>query len=238
MKFSNGTPPVDIYGSADAGSNLVWTQCLPFDACFKQIHPMFDFKKSSTYREISCQSEEYRILLDEATVLLKIFAITRLDMLLVCPKVFGPKKKLPLILPQGKRNPLTLLLDVHTTQAASITKAMQREPLGKISFGNGCEVVGDGVVSTPYVGGDQYYLTLEGISVGDTYVPFNSSGKVSKGNICMDSGSPPLTLPPDFYDRLVVEVKKQISIDPIKNDTLLGTRLCYRTEINQYITKS
>ena len=130
MKFSNGTPPVDIYGSADTGSNLVWTQCLPCDACFKQIHPMFDFKKSSTYREISCQSEECRILLDEATVLLKIFAITRLDMLLVCPKVFGPKKKLPLVLPQGKRFPLTLLLDVHTTQAASITKAMRRESLG------------------------------------------------------------------------------------------------------------
>ena len=47
----------------------------------------------------------------------------------------------------------------------------------------------------------------------------------------MDSGSPPLTLPPDFYDRLVVEVKKQISIDPIKDDSLLGTRLCFRTEI-------
>ena len=47
----------------------------------------------------------------------------------------------------------------------------------------------------------------------------------------IDSGSPTLSLPPDFYDRLEVEVKKQISIDPINNDTLLGTRLCYRTEI-------
>uniref|UniRef100_A0A7N2MJ71 Peptidase A1 domain-containing protein n=1 Tax=Quercus lobata TaxID=97700 RepID=A0A7N2MJ71_QUELO len=79
--------------------------------------------------------------------------------------------------------------------------------------------------------GDQYYVTLEGISVGDTYVPFNSSGKVSKGNVCIDSRSPPLTLPPDFYNRLEVEVKKQISIDPIKNETLTGTRLCFRTEI-------
>ncbi|KAK7844469.1 hypothetical protein CFP56_010860 [Quercus suber] len=57
----------------------------------------------------------------------------------------------------------------------------------------------------------------------ETHVPFNSSGKVSKGNICIDSGSPPLTLPPDFYSRLEVEVKKQISIDPIKNETLTGT---------------
>ena len=103
---------------------------------------------------------------------------------------------------------------------------------GNISFGNGSEVMGDVVVSTPFVAmGNQYYVTLEGISVGDTYVPFNSSGKVSKGNVCIDSGSPALTLPPDFYNRLEVEVKKQISIDPIKNETLTGTRLCCRTEI-------
>ncbi|XP_030936324.1 aspartic proteinase CDR1-like [Quercus lobata] len=192
MKFSNGTPPVDIYGSADTGSNLVWTQCLPCDACFKQIHPMFDSKKSSTYREISCQSEECRILLDEATVLLKIFAITRLDMLLVCPKVFGRKKKLPLILPQGGfhyeghatgtigfgAGPLSFVSQIGSKRFSYCLVPYGTDPsiTGKISFSNGCEVVGDGVISTPYVGGDQYYLTLEGISVGDTYVPFNSSG--------------------------------------------------------------
>ncbi|KAK9994030.1 hypothetical protein SO802_023733 [Lithocarpus litseifolius] len=102
----------------------------------------------------------------------------------------------------------------------------------KISFGNGSEVVGDGVVSTPmFVAGETYNVTLEGISVGDTYVPFNSSGKVSKGNILIDSGSTLFALPPDFYNRLEVEVKKRISIEPMKNDTLLGNRLCYRTEI-------
>ena len=33
------------------------------------------------------------------------------------------------------------------------------------------QVISEDRGSTPYVGGDQYYLTLEGISVGDTYVP-------------------------------------------------------------------
>ena len=88
------------------------------------------------------------------------------------------------------------------------------------------------MVSTPFVAvGNQYYVTLEGISVGDTYVPFNSLGKVSKGNILIDSGSTLFALPPDFYNRLEVEVKKRISIEPMKNETLLGNRLCYRTEI-------
>ena len=96
--------------------------------------------------------------------------------------------------------------------------------IGKISFGNGSEVVGDGVVSTPmFVAGETYNVTPEGISVGDTYVPFNSSGKVSKGNILIDSGSTLFALPLDFYNRLEVEVEKRISIEPMKNDTLLGT---------------
>ncbi|XP_023886398.1 aspartic proteinase CDR1 [Quercus suber] len=196
-------------------------------------------------------------------VLLKIFAITRLDMLLVCPKVFGPKKKLTISSTSGQAVSFDIAFgcahntggfhyEGHATRITGLGAGPSSfvsqigskrfsyclVPYGidpsitsKISFGNDTEVMADGVVSTPYVGGDQYYLTLEGISVGDTYLPFNSSGRVSKGNICMDSRSPPLTLPLDFYDRLVVEVKKQILIDPIKNDNLLGTRLCYITKI-------
>ena len=181
---------------------------------------------------------------------------------MVYPKVFWPKTKSSSLLPLGKQFPLILLYDVHTTIPSITTGliALGLKPLsfpsqigskrfsycllpygteytdpsitGKISFGNGSEVVGDGVISTPFVAvGDQYYVTLEGISVGDTYVPFKSTGKVSKGNVCSDLGSPPLTLPPDFYNCLEVEVKKQISMDLIKNETLTVTRLCYRTEI-------
>ncbi|KAK9993102.1 hypothetical protein SO802_022805 [Lithocarpus litseifolius] len=47
----------------------------------------------------------------------------------------------------------------------------------------------------------------------------------------IDLGSPTFALPPDFYDRLEAEVKKQIPIDPIKDDPNLGTWLCYRTKI-------
>ena len=198
----------------------------------------------------------------KSIVLLKIVAITPVDKQVVYPKVFWPKTKSSSLLPLGKQFPLILLYDVHTTIPSITTGliALGLKPLsfpsqigskrfsycllpygteytdpsitGKISFGNGSEVVGDGVISTPFVAvGDQYYVTLEGISVGDTYVPFKSTGKVSKGNVCSDLGSPPLTLPPDFYNCLEVEVKKQISMDLIKNETLTVTRLCYRTEI-------
>ena len=58
MKASIGTPPVDIYGTADTGSNLVWTQCVPCDDCFNQTYPKFDPQKSCTYSEISCHSKK------------------------------------------------------------------------------------------------------------------------------------------------------------------------------------
>ncbi|KAK7818694.1 aspartic proteinase cdr1 [Quercus suber] len=151
MKASIGTPQVDIYGIIDTASDLVWTQCVPCDICFNQIHPKFDPKNSSTYiwDQVHCSPQNS------------------------CNYVSG--------------------------YASGLSKGVLAKEKVTITSTSGQELV------------------LE------THVPFNSSGKVSKGNICIDSGSPPLTLPPDFYSRLEVEVKKQISIDPIKNETLTGT---------------
>nr|XP_023911131.1 aspartic proteinase CDR1-like [Quercus suber] len=262
-EVSIGTPPVDIYGIADTTSNLVWTPCVPCnDNCFKQIHPLFDPKSSSTYSEISCHLEKCQVW-DEGHcspqnsciysygyssglsqgVLAKEKAIIT--------STSGQAVSFDIALGCGHNN--TVHSDVQATiglgsgplsfvsQIGSKRFSYCLLPYGieytnpsitsKISFGNGSEVVGDGVVSTPFVAGDQYVVTLEGISVGDTYVSFNSSGKASKGNMCIDSGSPTFALPPDFYDRLEVEVKKQIPIDPIKDDPHLGTRFCYRTKI-------
>lgn len=53
-----------------------------------------------------------------------------------------------------------------------------------ITFGKGGEVLGEGVVSTPLVLQDNlpfYHVTVKGISVGGKFLPFDSSGKVSKG---------------------------------------------------------
>jgi hypothetical protein len=45
-----------------AGSDLIWTQCLPCDRCYKQKYPPFDPLISSTYSDISCQSEQCHLL--------------------------------------------------------------------------------------------------------------------------------------------------------------------------------
>ncbi|GLU14707.1 hypothetical protein SLE2022_312600 [Rubroshorea leprosula] len=58
MNISIGTPPVEILGIADTGSDLIWTQCKPCAHCYKQDAPLFDPKSSSTYEPLSCLSTE------------------------------------------------------------------------------------------------------------------------------------------------------------------------------------
>ena len=57
MKVSLGTPPVELLGIADTGSDLTWTQCLPCTQCYNQTLPLFDPARSSSYRTVSCDSD-------------------------------------------------------------------------------------------------------------------------------------------------------------------------------------
>ncbi|XP_023005992.1 aspartic proteinase CDR1-like [Cucurbita maxima] len=56
VKISLGTPPFSIVAVADTGSNIIWTRCKPCPNCHKQIEPMFDPSKSSTYKLVPCSS--------------------------------------------------------------------------------------------------------------------------------------------------------------------------------------
>nr|XP_004244685.1 aspartic proteinase CDR1 [Solanum lycopersicum] len=58
MKLSIGTPPVEIVAIADTGSDLTWTQCEPCLNCFEQSSPLFDSKKSSSYKTAGCDTKE------------------------------------------------------------------------------------------------------------------------------------------------------------------------------------
>ncbi|KAL2340992.1 hypothetical protein Fmac_008932 [Flemingia macrophylla] len=57
VKYSIGTPPFEVMGIADTGSDLVWSQCNPCDQCYNQTSPVFDPSKSSTYKPVSCYSK-------------------------------------------------------------------------------------------------------------------------------------------------------------------------------------
>ncbi|WVZ02887.1 hypothetical protein V8G54_023693 [Vigna mungo] len=56
LSYSVGTPPFQVYGIADTGSDINWLQCKPCKPCYNQTSPMFDPSKSSTYRTLSYSS--------------------------------------------------------------------------------------------------------------------------------------------------------------------------------------
>ncbi|WJX54751.1 saccharopepsin [Trifolium repens] len=107
-----------------------------------------------------------------------------------------------------------------------------------MSFGKGSELLGDDVVTTPMVipqhDPTPYLVTLLGISVENTYLPFNISSlePIIKGNMLVDSGTPPTILPQKLYDRVAAEVRNRVPLKPILDDPSIGTQLCYRTETN------
>ncbi|KAI4332304.1 hypothetical protein L6164_017226 [Bauhinia variegata] len=58
MRYSVGTPPFQVLGIADTGSDLVWLQCSPCTKCYNQIDPLFDPSKSKTYANVPCDSPQ------------------------------------------------------------------------------------------------------------------------------------------------------------------------------------
>ncbi|XP_027343039.1 aspartic proteinase CDR1-like [Abrus precatorius] len=64
VNYSIGTPPFEIMGIFDTGSNLIWSQCKPCTHCYNQTNPMFDPSQSSTYKPIACDSRVCHLLAD------------------------------------------------------------------------------------------------------------------------------------------------------------------------------
>ncbi|CAN1176489.1 Aspartic proteinase CDR1 [Linum perenne] len=56
MNISIGTPPVQILGLLDTGSDLIWTQCEPCSKCFTQKGAIFNPASSTTYKTVPCRS--------------------------------------------------------------------------------------------------------------------------------------------------------------------------------------
>jgi len=272
MEFSIGTPPFKFYGIADTGSDLIWTQCVPCKNCYKQLNPMFDPQKSSSYKNISCDSKmcheldtrvcspqkqcNYTYAYASASMTQGVLAQETVTL----PTTTGTNVLLKGIAFGCGHNNTGSFNDhemgIVGLGGGSVSFISQMAPFlggkrfsqclvpfhtdvrvsSKMSFGKGSEVSGKGVVSTPLVAKEDktpYFVTLLGISVGKTYLPYNgSSEQVKKGNMFLDSGTPPTILPTQLYERVVAEVKNQVAMTPAKNDPELGSQLCYPTKNN------
>nr|POE51500.1 aspartic proteinase cdr1 [Quercus suber] len=182
MKVSIGTPPVDIYGIVDTDASIAQ------GALAKEKVTMISTFGQTVSLDIAfgCGHNNAETFNDHEMGLIGLGG-GFVSFVSQIGSIFGSNKFSQCLLPY----------DIDPSISS------------KISFSNGSEVIGDGVVSTPLVAKEDktpYFVTLEGISVGDTYVPFNSSRKLSKGNMLLDSGTPPTIVLFEFYDPLAAKV--------------------------------
>ncbi|KAJ4728938.1 Aspartic proteinase CDR1 [Melia azedarach] len=267
IKFSIGTPPKEFYGFLDTGSDLTWTQCLPCESCYKQLNPIYDPAKSSSYKDISCQSKQCRLLdttscsskqicnytsvygrYDQSKGVLATETITFGSSSGNSSTVFDNiifgcghnntgwilKERQMGIVGLGDGN-LSLISQIFsrlgTNKFSYCLVPANTNPniSSKMYFGSVSEVSGDGVVSTALVSkGNQknhYFVTLEGISVGNKFIPYNSSTRISKGNFRVDSGMRSISLPDDLYFLISREVMTVINLP---TDPPFGTVHCYK----------
>ncbi|XP_047331075.1 aspartic proteinase CDR1-like [Impatiens glandulifera] len=110
----------------------------------------------------------------------------------------------------------------------------------KINFGSNAIVSGPGVVSTPLVTKsprEWYHVTLEGVSVRNTRIPFNigvakyMKDVVKEGNIVIDSGTTMTHLPTDMYQKLENTLRGAIKAIPVEDPTG-ELSLCYKNVNN------
>ncbi|KAL0355228.1 UNVERIFIED_CONTAM: protein ASPARTIC PROTEASE IN GUARD CELL 1 [Sesamum radiatum] len=53
-----GRPVKEFYMVIDTGSDVSWLQCQPCYDCYQQADPIFDASKSSTYKPLTCKTEQ------------------------------------------------------------------------------------------------------------------------------------------------------------------------------------
>ncbi|KAL1547479.1 aspartic proteinase CDR1-like [Salvia divinorum] len=262
MKLSIGTPPVETLAVVDTGSDLVWIQCKPCTECFRQKAPLFQPKLSSTYKPTGCTSAPCNALHGRtsclqdscrytigygdksfsngylATETLRLGSVAIPNVVIGCGHnnrgTFGPRVSGIVGLGGGE---LSLI-----TQMGSLTRGRFSYCLGsgalsssKMSFGDDADVSGDDAETTALVARFPktfYFLTLEGISVGNHRVEFdshsssNSSKGIEEGNIIIDSGTTLTFLPQELYNKVTAQVKRHMKMKEVDDPKGL-LDLCY-----------
>ncbi|XP_028753062.1 aspartic proteinase CDR1-like [Neltuma alba] len=109
---------------------------------------------------------------------------------------------------------------------------------GKLKLGKDSKISGSrGAVSTPFVTDDSfktnYYLTLEGITIGNKTL---KTGPKRKGNTLIDSGATYFLMETRFYTKVEALINKAVRIKEVRNPPDPFT-LCYPNKYSETIKK-
>ncbi|XWS73143.1 hypothetical protein CRYUN_Cryun02cG0100300 [Craigia yunnanensis] len=246
MNISVGQPPVPQFTVMDTGSSLLWIRCLPCRRCSKQFGPMFDPEKSSTYAYVLCNSQychyaphgrcnnllnecEYNQTYIQGNPSVGILSKEQLifktsdegsaaipDVIFGCSHENGNFKdhQISGVIGLGFKK-LSLVAQLGSKFSYCIGSVYDPNySHNKLILGNGAMFEGD---STPLeVIDGQYYLTLDGISVGEKRLKIDSNifkrKRWKKSGVIIDSGSTTTWLVQEGFEALRNEVQSLLDI--------------------------
>ncbi|KAL0744587.1 hypothetical protein Bca4012_086100 [Brassica carinata] len=250
MKLQIGTPPVEIEAALDTGSEIIWTQCLPCLNCYHQRNPIFDPSKSSTYKDLRCNTSDhscvYDVVYGDQSYSIGSFATETVTIKstsgqsYVMPKtiigcshnssVSGKSFSGIVGLNLGR---LSLVSQMDKHMQGAISYCFSPEGTSKINFGTNAIVSGEGTVSTTmFIKKEKpwfYYLNLDAVSVEETRIetlgtPFHAVD----GNIIIDSGTTFTVLPASYCSLVREAVEKVVTAERVTYQD--DDRLCYKTD--------
>ncbi|XP_065850072.1 aspartic proteinase CDR1 [Euphorbia lathyris] len=266
VNFSMGQPPVPQLNIMDTGSNLLWVRCAPCIGCSRHTSSLFDPSKSSTYGSLSCRNVVchhapggkcnwlnqcvYNQSYVNGVASLGILATEQIIFQgsdegnnIVSEVVFGCSYE------NGNyrdgRFTGVFGLGSGITSLVSQMGSKFSYCLGNIADPNyryNWLVLGDKAkmegYSTPLeVVNSHYYVTLEGISVGEKRLNIGCTGfrrRRSGDAVIIDSGTALTWLADNLYSALANEIRNLL--DGILTPVWRGSFLCYKGRVSQDLT--
>ncbi|KAL4650678.1 hypothetical protein ACB092_01G105800 [Castanea dentata] len=239
-----GTPKRDLKLVFDTGSDLTWTQCKPCTGqCYKQVDPIFDPSKSTSYANITCPTPSCFQLSSateygDGSFTTGYFSKERLTITsdVMDNFIFGCGQD-----NEGLFNGFAGLLSLGLAQVSLVKQTAQKygqffsyclpsttSSTGHLTFGKG-NGVSNTTKFTPMLklsqGPSFYGLNLIGISVGGQKLSIPTSVFSTVGTI-IDSGTVITRLPPIAYNALRTTFRKLMRNYPMTSPiSLLDT--CY-----------
>ncbi|KAK6923689.1 Xylanase inhibitor, C-terminal [Dillenia turbinata] len=259
MKLGIGTPAETYSAIMDTGSDLIWTQCKPCKECYDQPTPIFDPKKSSSFSPLSCSSNLCEALpISSCNDGCKYFYTygdysSTEGVMATETFTFGETSASGIGFGCGEdndgsgfsqgaglvglgRGPLSLVTQLGLPKFSYCLTSIDDSKSSTLLMGSlasGSKSTSE-IITTPLIHNPSqpsfYYLSLEGITVGDKRLPldkdFFTPQEDGSGGIIIDSGTTITYLDETAFSALKKEFISQTQL-PADTSGESGLDLCF-----------
>ncbi|CAH1435837.1 unnamed protein product [Lactuca virosa] len=229
-KLAIGTPPVIFSAVVDTGSDLIWTKCDSSSRFYDSSKSKSFFKSKESCDSFGC-TQEYAdgesIKVSMGGEKLTIGGVSRGNITFACGTPNDKKSfnKYNGVVGMG-RGKLSLVsqLNINVFSYCLASRSHKSEQ-SILLTGSNTKTAMRNVQTTPLLKQEDksyYYITLEGISVGQTKLPISTSDFAIKtdgtGGMIIDSGSTFTYLEKDIINMIENELMKQTKLNMSKDD--------------------